>query len=349
MKKIINIFITIFIFLPFTTFGAIPFPEVSSPDTKSKKTILTATHFPDSYKDTSFTTRLKSKHDGYKPFEDLSAYNNLIVADEMYHTEHDVARIKYEQQLDAETLSDEEYCEKYPLDDSRCPEGEPEEPTPPSNYTGQTIGGGPVIAKNDTYGGACYPADKRGAFEKKVLTSGKYETISPAFEKAMIILFRREGTCGEIPNDPGGFTCYGISTNGSGLSEDEVRNMTRPKAEDFYFERYWKKNGISTLPDVISGDVFLAGVLSGPVTAIRQFRRFLNLPDTNTIDDNVIQAVKNYNGDIHNDWLNVREAFLRDLAARQYNNTVLNGWMNQIKLKRRNGCHVIPVEPLYRN
>ena len=87
---------------------------------------------------------------------------------------------------------------------------------------------------------------------------------------------------------------------------------------------------------------------SGPCTAIKQFRKFLGLNQNCKIDDSVVQAAENYNGDIHNDWLDVRKAFLTRVAARRYQNKVLKGWMNSIQLKRENGCHVIPAEPIYR-
>ena len=177
------------------------------------------------------------------------------------------------------------------------------------------------------------------------MTTGQYDKSLPPFEKAMITVFRKEGKCGTIKGDPCGYTCYGI---GSKCMNIDVSKLTRADAEKIYHDRFWAKYNINKLPDVIAGDVFLAGMGSGPCTAIQQFRKFLGFSKSCKIDDAVVRAAENYPGDIHNDWLDVRQKFLIEVAERKYQNRVLKGWMNGIQLKRENGCHVIPADPLYR-
>ena len=161
-------------------------------------------------------------------------------------------------------------------------------------------------------------------------------------------MFRKEGGCGTIKNDPCGYTCYGLGSGPKCMNMD-VSKLTRKDAETVYYDRFWNKYNFGKLPDVIAGDVFLASMGSGACTAIQQFRQFLGLSKNCKIDDDVVAAAKNYQGDIHNKWLDVRKAFLTEVAARRYANTVLKGWMNSIQLKRENGCHVVPSDPLYRN
>ena len=221
--------------------------------------------------------------------------------------------------------------------------------TPVGSFSGRTIGGGAVIARNDIHNGSCYPAAKSKVFKNIVMTTGQYETSLPPFEKAMITVFRKEGKCGEIKGDPCGYTCYGIGSGPNCMGHDiDVKNLTRAGAEKLYHDRMWAKYHIDRLPDVIAGDVFLASMASGACTAIQQFRGFLGLNKNCKIDDDVVRAAENYTGDIHNDWLDVRQKFLIDVAERKYQNRVLKGWMNAIQLKRENGCHVIPTDPLYR-
>ena len=364
MKHIIHILLLTGIITPLLAFGGVfgpnnivPFPATPAADKAPGNSMLSAAFFPTTAADTTFTERLESKSIGYEPFKDMSAYHGLVVAGEEYYTERELARLEEERQSDEQTMSRTEYCSNYPLDETLCPQDATTTEdivTRQSNenqtFTGRTIGGGPVIVRNDVYGGSCYPAAKgrKHKFKNEVMTTGQYEKIHPAFEKAMITLFRKEGKCGEIKNDPCGYTCYGISEC-SGLTEAQIKKLTRADAEKFYYDRYWKKYNMDTLPDVISGDIFLAGMGSGPQTAIQQYRKFLKLPQGKTIDNNVIKATENYTGDIHNDWLDVRQEFLKTVAKRRYNNSVLNGWMNGIRLKRANGCHVIPDEPLYRD
>ena len=125
---------------------------------------------------------------------------------------------------------------------------------------------------------------------------------------------------------------------------------TREEAEDFYYQRYWLKYKIGLLPDVISTDYMLACMASGTKTAGKQFRSFLGLPAiaNGTVDNDMIHAVNNYNGDIHNNWMDKRNAFLQQVAQNVYKGSVANGYANAIELKRKNGCHVRPAEPLYR-
>ena len=318
---------------------------------------LEATGFGKTIDDIGFADRIAVLSEGYEPFKDLSAYRGLVVEGEEEFVERQLALLHIEQQNDAQTLSVAEYCAKYPLDAARCKQdvntlqnvvniGSRPQQTP-TNFSGKTIGGGAVVVANNTHGGSCFPAAKDSNYTNKILTTGQYESVSPEFEKAMITVFRKEGRCGTIPNDPCGYTCYGLGSGPKCMNMD-VSKLTRADAEKIYYERWWQKYNIGILPDVISGDVFLACMASGPCTAIHQFRNFLGLNKSCKIDNDVVAAVERYSGDIHNDWLDVRQKFLIDVAERKYQNSVLKGWMNAVKLKRENGCHVVPNEPLYR-
>ncbi len=310
---------------------------------------LSAQKFPYTTNDFSFDSRVKNLTDGYKPFLDKKAYQelNIIPGDEIY-TDHIIAVAEAEaeqQNQDAQIMTIYEYCAKYPNDSEKCSHAtQIEESVHTETYTGYTIGGGTVIKNNIVTGGSCYPADHDKHFTNQILTTGKYENLYPALEKGLITLFRKEGRCGTIKNDPCGYTCYGIGSKCAGIVV-----KSRAEAEDVYYERYWKKYKIDKLPDVIATDIFLAGVASGPSTALSQFREFLGLPKKSSgVDDKMINAVKNYNGDIHNDWMDKRDAFLQKVAQQRYNNSLSRGYKNAIEIKRKNGCHVQPEKPLYR-
>jgi len=317
--------------------------------------------FPKTESDLSLADRIAVKAEGYEPFKDFKAYKDLVVVGEEYYSQRQVALAQQEQQQDSANMTDAEYCNKYPLDSSRCPQNAnslqnvinvgnvsyPQFGSGTDLFNGKTIGGSPVVVQNGVMGGSCFPAAKSDWFKNKVMTTGQYEKISPAFEKAMITVFRKEGKCGTTPGDKCGYTCYGLGSGPACMNMD-VSKLTRADAEKIYYDRWWKAYNLDRLPDVIAGDVFLACMASGPKTAISQFRQFLNLPKGYKIDDSVVNAVKNYQGDIHNDWLNVRQEFLTKVAAKTYQNSVLKGWMNAVKLKRENGCHVVPKEPLFR-
>lgn len=364
--------------------GVVPFPTPAPPTytQSSGDGWLKSSSFPTVFDDLSFSERRTAKAKGYEPFKDMEAYRGLVVEGEEHFIERQLALLEMEREGDEQTLSHEEYCAKYPLDDSQCGTssttqstttdpvtttpsrpsdssvvGGPTGITPPSpapttsgggSYSGRTIGGGRVVVSNKTHSGSCYPAAKSSHFKNQILTSGQYETVSPAFEKALITVFRKEGGCGTIKNDPCGYTCYGLGSGPKCMNMD-VSKLTRKDAETVYYDRFWNKYNFGKLPDVIAGDVFLASMGSGTCTAIQQFRQFLGLSKNCKIDDAVVAAAENYQGDIHNKWLDVRKQFLTEVAARRYANKVLKGWMNSIQLKRENGCHVVPSDPLYRN
>ena len=362
MKKLLLIFCAVCLFASTVARArslpavAVPFPNTEP--LSYENGYLHAATFPKTVADLSFTDRMALKSSGYEPFMDMRAYRGLVVEGEEHFIERQMALMEIERMEDYENMERDEYCDNYPLDTENCdisPDmldqviAYADDFSYGTEYSGVTIGGGVVVANNKTRGGSCYPAATSRDFKNQVLTTGQYETVSPAFEKAMITVFRKEGKCGYIPGDPCGYTCYGIGQNCTGKTLGiNVRSLTRPQAEGIYYKYFWQKYNVGILPDVISGDVFLAMMASGPCTGIYQFRKFLGLPQTCNLDDTVVAAVQNYNGDIHNRWLDVRKSFLVQVAARKCNNRVLNGWMRSIRLKRENGCHVIPATPLYR-
>lgn len=300
--------------------------------------------FPKTFEDLSFQDKVAVKTEAYQPFMDKSVYQSLEIAPgEEIYTDRTIAELEAEQPTtpttDFPTFTDDTSGYTFPSNET------PVQPTTVTQYNGTTIGGGAVIENNIVINGSCYPAATDATFPNKIYTTGKYESISPAFEKAMITVFRKEGSCGTIKNDPCGYTCYGV---GSSPKCAGVVVKNRAEAEEFYYSRYWQKYHYGRLPDVISGDIFLASMGSGPVTAIRQFAKFLGIKRTDSINNEMITAVQNYNGDIHNRWLDVRNEFLQKVARERYNGSVSRGYKNAIRLKRNNGCHVRPAQMLTR-
>jgi len=316
---------------------------------------LSAAKFPGTFEDISFKSRIDALTDGYKPMFDKQLYQELnVVPGEEKYTDHMIAVLDHEIQQreeDKKSLSHDEYCEKYPYDDKQCPEKkgieEPDDGGTAPSYSGYTIGGGPVVENYHVTGGSCYPADHDRWYKNKIFTTGRFEKQYPAFEKGLISLFRKEGTtCGTIPRDPGGYTCMGISARYQEIPPEVLKTYTIQQAEDLYYERFWSKHKLYKLPDVIAADIFLAGVGSGMKTALNDFRLFLGLSKGYTVDDQMINAVNNYNGDIHNRWMDRRAAYLRKVAKERYKDEIT--YDHAVELKRKNGCHVKPQKPLYR-
>lgn len=320
---------------------------------------LQAVPFPKTYADVSFVDRVAVATEGYQPFMDKSVYESLdVVPGEEIYTDIMLAKMaaEYEQEQAQTPITTD-----FPTTDIGTIDlAQPIQPIPPTTpaptqpsqpsqqthtptYSGNTIGGGTVIENNIVTGGSCYPPARDKNFPNKIYTTGKYEKIHPALEKALITLFRKEGGCGTIKNDPGGYTCYGVTSR----YFPQVKNpgFSRADAEEIYYQNYWKKHHLERLPDVISGDIFLAGVGNGTQTAIQRFSMFLGIKKTTSINNEMINAVNNYKGDIHNKWMDYRDKWLQEVAnSSTYKGSVSRGYKNGITLKRKNGCHVRPAQ-----
>lgn len=332
--------------------------------------LLQPVQFPTVSSDATFVERRDNAAAGYKPFAGRSAYQPIIIeSEEKYMTR----RAESIRQNDLATMTNTQYCATYPLDAERCPQtpGQYEaavaigdrptatntsgvallpSPTTSVTPTGNTVGtsttGQPVIASPLIHNGPCTPPQRSSVFSNKILTSGQYQQSDPAFEKTMITTFRAEGGCGNHPNDSGGYTCYGISQNNN--PEVDVRNITRADAENIAHRKYYTRYGIDQLPDYIRSDVFTFGWASGPVTAIRNLCRVLGMPERNKIDSEIVMATENYNGDLHNDYLDAMQQYFIKCAQKPGQSVFLNGWMNRVKLTRENSCHYPTTEPIYR-
>ena len=350
-------------------------PVVAFPS--SPGNLAAPTSFPKTAADLNNEDRIALLTAGYEPYKDLESYPELILESEQEFLDREYALLEHEREEDLETMDQDEYCELYPFDEENCPQipglwdeiiAEMQEETVNDNTpaltgaicTEKTIGGNPVIANNHVVCGSCCAAAKSNHYKNIIYTTTRYDKTSPAFAKAMITLFRKEGRCGEIKNDPCGFTCYGIGEKclgkTAGLNRARLSRLSRAEAEDIYYKYIWEKYKIGSLPDVISPDIFLAVVGSGQ-SALGNFRTFLGLPASyGAIDSTVVDAVKNYRGDIHNRWINARKQRLIAIfnknqqkpEGQRYNRSVLTSWLHGIDLKRENGCHVVPREPLYR-
>lgn len=327
---------------------------VCIPNASDGQSLLRPASFPTVSSDESFVERMNNIAAGYKPFAGRSAYQPVMIEGE---TRELLQRAEAMRQSDRLNMTEEQYCEKYPLDEEMCAQtsetneniikiGDRDGTYMQNKFVGRSFDGRDVFADSHVHNGPCTMPQRSNVFSNKILTSGRYQTSDPAFEKMMITTFRAEGGCGNHPNDSGGYTCYGISQNNN--PEIDVRNITRADAEDIAHRKYYKKYNFHELPDHIRGDVFAFGWGAGPVTAVRNLCRVLGLPERNVVDSEIVQAVENYQGDLHNDYLDAHQQYLIKCAERPGQKVFLKGWMNRVKLIRENGCHYPTTNPIYR-
>ena len=345
-----------------------------------KKSFLIATSFPKTIADVPFADRIKNKTAGYRPYFNRSAFAGLTIEEQ-----DELESMAYQSELYRRSFFDshtiEEYCEEYP-ESPECPNTHTSETSSPSNTNiaqsaeyiypinppttisippTTTVNTAPIpymrvaltpenIAKYGlkTHNGGCTPPERSNHWRNQILTSGRYQSIAPAFEKFLITSFRKEGSCGNHPNDRGGYTCYGCASNGLCKGID-MNKVTRPLVEDLYYEKVYTKYNVNKLPDAFRGYLLWGMSGSGPVTGIKQFQGALGVPLTGKIDDATIHAAENYTGDFADAYTKNCEQFLRNIVARDPSQKVfLKGWLNGLALLRPCGCHVIPTTPIYR-
>lgn len=135
--------------------------------------------------------------------------------------------------------------------------------------------------------------------------------------------FRLEGGLSKDKSDPGGTTKFGVSEKGTGLSKDEITNLTHEKAGELYKTRYYnemiKHPKYHTLSKPSRAIVLDASVHHGP--------RFAK---------NLIDTV----GDNPHELLNARQKDYDRLTATEQYGKYREGWKARLnKIRNEFGLH----------
>ena len=199
----------------------------------------------------------------------------------------------------------------------------------------------------DAFNEPCTPSQKRKSEPDMLCTSNKHAN-DPAFQKAMDTKFRKEGGCGDA-NDGKGLTCFGVA----GFDHPEVyyEDFSRADAEEIAWSMY-TRNRINLLPDAIRGDVLMALWGTGNrERSIGYLQDVLGVARTNVVDEETIEAAKNYDGSASlrkrfyqmrlQDWKTIKNGKRWEKYGK--------GWANAMLLYLENGCHTVPTNPLIRD
>ena len=293
--------------------------------------LVPAISFPGTIADLSRDEIRANKAKDYKKFKDLNNY-------QLYNIE--IKDTKFDASQNNSTTQNAP--QKNDADTPVNPNGRE------NNYTGETIGTGTLVFANNVFNGPCTPVDKTSeSIHADIITTGRYETKSPAFEKTMINLFRLRRGCGNDSGDAGGVTCCGIAQNSH--PDLDVQNLTIGKTEDIYWNNYYIRYGFNKLPDAAITAILPFASSVGGGTAIKETRVAFKLPETcqnghACIDDALINAMKNYSGNLHGFIMDVYEKHYRDNGNERF----MEGWLKRIRYLRQNGCHTIPKNPIKR-
>ena len=355
-------------------FAVSPYANTISQNTSLKKSFLAPASFPTTIANASFIERIENMAAGYEPYFNRSAFSSLTIK-EQDELETMFDRAEADRLTALRTWPREKYCLVYTDDFNNCPQntttitttwgtppksiydnlvrpGTPNQNTNSSDlYMNMAVTPTNIAMYNlKTYNGGCTPPESSNWWSNNIQTSGRYQNIDPSFEKFMITAFRKEGYCGLINGDKGGYTCYGCASAGLCAGID-MKTVTRAKVEDLAYQKIYKAYNVDKLPDAFR-DYALWGMWgSGAVTGIKLFQSVLNVPKTGKIDDATIKAAERYHGDFADAYTYAQEQFYRNVVAKNaayQRQGVLNGYLNALPLLRTSGCHIAPTNPIFR-
>ncbi len=162
-----------------------------------------------------------------------------------------------------------------------------------------------------------------------------------SFLEAVQVVLSHEGGYSDHSLDSGGPTNWGISLQFAQsvdplITIDDIKNLSREKAINLYFECFWKPNRYGEIScDIIATKIFDACVNLGANSANHMFQEAINKVGAALIVDGVcgsktIAAANSVNSIplLINMRINMRE-FYRTLAKNTNQQVFLTGWLKR--------------------
>lgn len=106
------------------------------------------------------------------------------------------------------------------------------------------------------------------------------------FKKIVKNILRREGGYVDHPSDPGGETKYGIAKRSH--PEEDIKRLTKKRAEEIYYEDYWEPSKAPYLPHDIQETFFDMVVNMGQRRAVKILQEACNSKKCGLVVDGLI-------------------------------------------------------------
>ena len=148
-----------------------------------------------------------------------------------------------------------------------------------------------------------------------------------------------EGGYNNDSDDSGGETNMGIAKVAH--NDEDIKNLTRERANAIYYRDYYNWNGLNKLPYPIRGFVVDYGLPTNPLIAIRTVHKVLNLPPNGTIiGKDTLGKFENYTEDDYNQFLEkyraeMKKHFNEVVQRNPKKRKFMRGWLN-----RADGAHL---------
>ena len=153
--------------------------------------------------------------------------------------------------------------------------------------------------------------------------------MNKIFQCALEFVFDAEGGYTNHPNDPGGETNFGIDKRSH--PNEDIKNLTKERAADIYYNDYWLKSCAQHLPKLIAIAYFDSAVNTGIKQANRFLQRAVSVKDDSVIGPITLDAVTHAEPkSTANRLIDYRQAFYNGLAdSRPKLRGFLKGWTNR--------------------
>lgn len=120
------------------------------------------------------------------------------------------------------------------------------------------------------------------------------------------------------------------------IKNEDIKGMTRERANAIFYRDYYKWNGIDKLPYKIRGFIVDFGICSQPLMAIKMTHRVLGIPEGNIIGKTTLDKFKRFTQRDYEDFLERYRAemikyFYKVVQANPRKKKFLNGWINRAK------------------
>jgi len=149
------------------------------------------------------------------------------------------------------------------------------------------------------------------------------------FQRAMEWILEAEGPDTNDPNDPGGYTRFGLSERAHpGV---DVRNLTPGAAERIYRKLYWNPIQADSLPPALAIVLFDAAVNLGVKRGVLLFQEALGVQRDGIVGSRTVATARTLGMAILPSFLRLRARFYVDLADSQPKfRRYLNGWLTRL-------------------
>ena len=150
------------------------------------------------------------------------------------------------------------------------------------------------------------------------------------FQREMKRVRQNEGGYNNDSADRGKETKFGISKKW--YPNEDIKNLTRERADAILYRDFWLANGINKLPDELVGEVFDKSINTGVVNSIQRLHNVLGIVPGTIIGDKTLSILKQ-----HSDLTGILNKFKDETHAYYYNLTekdpsqqkYLKGWLKR--------------------